>query len=92
MLPMYTRRIGPSQYEVTVGPPIEIPKGADGNPDYTAAVQAYADALAPLVLRDPGQWRGWRLINARVPWGTKQLARKSEPRNREDSAEDDTEE
>jgi hypothetical protein len=27
-----------------------------------------------------------------VPWGTKQLARKSEPRNREDSAEDDTEE
>jgi hypothetical protein len=69
MLPVHTRRVGPSRYEVTIGPPVEIPNGADGNPDYTAAVQNYADALAPFVLRDPGQWRGWRLINARVPWG-----------------------
>ena len=25
-----------------------------------AAVQAYADWVTPFVLRDPGQWRGWR--------------------------------
>jgi len=68
-------------------PPLEIPRGADGNPNYTAGVQAYADALAPFVLRDPGQWRGWRLINVRVPWGSK-LAAKS---NR-DEPDGDTEE
>ena len=71
MLPMHTRRVGPSHYEVTIGPPIEIPKDADGNADYTAAVQAYADGLTPFVLRDPGQWRGWRLMNPDAPWGTK---------------------
>jgi lauroyl/myristoyl acyltransferase len=93
MLPVHTYRAGPSRYEVNIGPPIEIPTDADGNADFTAAVQAYADGLAPFVVRDPGQWRGWRLINARVPWGgAKELAAKSEHRNREDPAEDDTEE
>jgi lauroyl/myristoyl acyltransferase len=68
VLPLYTRRVGPSRYEVTVGAPIQIPKAADGKPDYEAAVQNFADALTPHVLRDPGQWRGWRLIGTRCPW------------------------
>jgi len=69
MLPLYTRRVGASRYEVTIGPPIEIPKDGDGNADYAAAVQAYADELTLFVLRDPGQWRGWRYVNPASPWG-----------------------
>jgi lauroyl/myristoyl acyltransferase len=70
MLPVYTRRVGPSWYEVTIGPPIDVPQDADGNSDYTAAVQAYADALTPFVLRDPGQWDGWHLVTPHAPWKT----------------------
>ncbi len=69
MLPLYTRRVGPSGYEVTIGPPIEIPRDGDGKADYAGAVQAYADELTPFVLRDPGQWRGWRHVNPVSPWG-----------------------
>jgi hypothetical protein len=71
---MYTHRVGPSRYEVTFGPPLEVPVDANGNADYAAAVQAYADALAPFVLRDPGQWRAWRLKNPDPPWGSKTAA------------------
>ena len=71
MLPLYTRRVGPGRYEVTIGAPIEIPKDGDGNADCAAAVQAYADELTPFVLRDPGQWRGWRYVNPISPWGLK---------------------
>ena len=69
MLPLYTRRVGPGRYEVTIGPPIEIPKDGDGNADCAAGVQAYTDELTPFVLRDPGQWRGWRYVNPASPWG-----------------------
>jgi len=58
-LPTYTIRLGPRRFEVTIGTPIEAPLNKDGNVDYAAAVQAYADALTPFVLRDPGQWCGW---------------------------------
>lgn len=71
MLPLYTRRVGPSRYEVTIGPPIEIPKDGNGNADCAAAVQAYTVELTPFVLRDPGQWRGWRHANPISPWGRK---------------------
>jgi hypothetical protein len=37
-----------------------VPDDAEGKPNYAAAVQAYADWVAPFVLRDPGQWRGWK--------------------------------
>ena len=60
VLPVSTLRLAPGKFEVAIGAPIEVPKGADGNPDYTAAVQTYADWVTPFVLRDPGQWRGWR--------------------------------
>ena len=74
MLPIYTHRAGPRRYEVTFGPPLQVPIDADGNADYAAAVQAYADALTPFVLRDPGQWRAWRLKNPDPPWGSKNAA------------------
>ena len=60
VLPVSTLRLAPSKFEVAIGRPIEIPEGADGNPNYSAAVQAYSDWVTPFVLRDPGQWRGWR--------------------------------
>jgi lauroyl/myristoyl acyltransferase len=71
LLPLYTFRAAPSRFQVTIGPPIEIPKDEDGNADYDAAIQAYADALTPFVLRDPGQWHGWHLTEKRRPWGVK---------------------
>ena len=60
VLPVFTFRKEPGKFEVTIGAPIEITEDADGNADYGEAVQAYADMLTPFVLRDPGQWRGWR--------------------------------
>jgi lauroyl/myristoyl acyltransferase len=72
LLPLYTLRIASRRFEVTIGPPIEIRKDTDGNVDYAAVVQAYADGLTPFVLRDPGQWRGWHLMDLLEPWGGKQ--------------------
>lgn len=60
LLPVFTLRTGRGRFEVTIGAPIVVTKGADGEPDYAAAIQTYADMLAPFVLREPGQWRGWR--------------------------------
>jgi hypothetical protein len=36
----------------------------DGEADYAAAMQDYADRVIPYALRDPGQWRGWRYIRS----------------------------
>lgn len=71
LLPLHTLRIAPHRFEVTIGPPIELRMTPDGNVDYAATMQAYADALAPFVLRDPGQWNGWHLNQSRGPWGGK---------------------
>jgi lauroyl/myristoyl acyltransferase len=71
LLPLHTLRIAPAWFEVTIGPPIDMRMTSDGNVDYAATVQAYADALTPFVLRDPGQWSGWHLIQSRGPWGGK---------------------
>lgn len=74
LLPMHTQRVGARRYEVNFGPPLEVPTDVNGNADYAAAVQAYAEALTPFVLRDPGQWRAWRLKNPDPPWGSKVAA------------------
>jgi len=60
VLPVSTLRLATGRFEVTIGEPVEVKDGADGKPDYAGAVQAYADWVTPFVLRDPGQWRGWR--------------------------------
>lgn len=65
LLPVCTLRTAPGQFEVVISAPILAPQGTSGDVDYAAAVQAYADVLAPYVLRDPGQWRGWELIAVR---------------------------
>jgi lauroyl/myristoyl acyltransferase len=60
VLPVSTLRLEPGKFEVAIGAPIEVRDDAEGKPDYAAAVQAYADWVTPFVLRDLGQWRGWR--------------------------------
>ena len=67
VLPVSTLRLAPGKFEVAIGAPIEVPKDADGKPDYAAAVQTYADWVTPFVLRDPGQWRGWRYTSLAQP-------------------------
>lgn len=74
LLPLYTFRAGPGKFQVTIGPPIEVAKDREGKDDYGAAMQAYADALTPFVLRDLGQWRGWHLTRQFEPWGGKRRA------------------
>jgi lauroyl/myristoyl acyltransferase len=69
LLPLHTFRAAPRHFQVTIGSPIEIRQDKDGNVDYAAAVEAYADALTPFVLRDLGQWHGWDLMNLQPPWG-----------------------
>ena len=66
VLPVSTLRLAPGKFEVAIGAPIEVPDDADGKPDYAAAVQAYADWVTPFVLRDPGQWRGWKYTKAGI--------------------------
>jgi lauroyl/myristoyl acyltransferase len=66
---VFTLRTASSQFEVIIGAPIAVPEDADGEPDYAAAIQAYADSLTPFVLRDPGQWQGWvtTIVGMRPP-------------------------
>jgi lauroyl/myristoyl acyltransferase len=64
VLPVFTLRKEQGRFEVTIGEPIALMENADGEADYEAAVQTYADMVMPYVLSDPGQWRGWRYIRA----------------------------
>jgi len=65
LLAVHTLRLGTGRFRVIIEPPIKIAIGKDGAPDYAGAAQRYADMLGPVVLRDPGQWRGWRYTSAR---------------------------
>jgi len=65
VLPVSTLRLAPGRFEVAIGAPIAVLDGADGKPDYASAVQAYADWVTPYVLRDLGQWRGWRYTSGK---------------------------
>jgi len=63
LLPVHTLRVAPGHFEVTVGESLTA-SGSNTEGNCEAAAQAYADALAPLVRRDPGQWRGWSLAHS----------------------------
>jgi len=65
-LPIFTLRTALSRFEVTIGAPIAVPEGADGEPEYAAAIRTYAEMLEPFVLSDPGQWRSWATTKARA--------------------------
>ena len=62
LLPVFTLRTEPGRFEVSIGAPIELKENSQGETDYAAALQAYADLVTPFALRDPGQWRGWRYM------------------------------
>ena len=48
VLPVFTLRKEPGQFEVTIGEPIELEENADGEADYAAALQDYADRVIAL--------------------------------------------
>jgi len=58
VLPVSTLRTGPRCYTVDIGPPLADGRAVDGAPDLSSLTAA----LAPHILRDPGQWRGWRYV------------------------------
>jgi lauroyl/myristoyl acyltransferase len=62
VLPVFTLRESPAKFETTVGAPLALDVRNNGEPDFSAAVQDYADRLVPYVRRDPGQWKGWRFV------------------------------
>lgn len=64
LLPVMTLRRETGLFTVTIHRPIELPDSADGEPDYGAAVQSYADILEPYVTAHPGQWKGWRFTSS----------------------------
>ena len=67
LLPVYTLRLASRRFEVTIGDPIEPLRDANEKVNYAAAIQSYANALKPFVLRDPGQWRGWHYTSGDAP-------------------------
>lgn len=64
MLPVFTLRKKSGRFEVTIGEPIAFMENAEGEADYEAALQTYADMVMPYALGDPGQWRGWRYVHS----------------------------
>jgi lauroyl/myristoyl acyltransferase len=67
VLPVFTLRESAAAFEMTIGAPLDLDGGTNGEPDFAAAVQDYADRLVPFVRRDPGQWKGWRFVRPETP-------------------------
>jgi lauroyl/myristoyl acyltransferase len=51
VLPVFTLRKEQGRFEVTIGEPIALMENADGEADYGAAVQTYADMVMPYAQR-----------------------------------------
>ena len=66
LLPVHVVRRGLGDaFEVVIGAPL-LPREAAGREQaIEAAVAAYARGLQPVVMRHPGQWRGWSGVRAR---------------------------
>lgn len=66
LLPVHVVRGGPGDaFEVVIGAPLLPREGAGREQAIEAAVGAYARDLQPVVMRHPGQWRGWSGVRAR---------------------------
>jgi lauroyl/myristoyl acyltransferase len=62
ILPVFTLRNGAGVFDVTFGSPLRPPIKLGEGQDFTPTAQDYADRLTPFVLREPGQWKGWRFV------------------------------
>ena len=61
LLPTFTLRAPDGSFDVTIGQAL---RSGESDPEAHAEsiVRQYAEQLAPILLEDPAQWRGWRLI------------------------------
>jgi lauroyl/myristoyl acyltransferase len=65
LLPTFTLRAPDGSFDVTIG---EALSSSQSDPAAYAEeiVRQYAEQLAPILLKDPSQWRGWRLMKLRT--------------------------
>jgi hypothetical protein len=62
LLLVFTLRKEPGQFEVTIGAPIQLKEGADGESITRRRCKPIPDMVIPYLLSDPGQWRGRRYV------------------------------
>ena len=67
LIPLFTLRAGPTQYELRFGTPIEIDPEKDRNTATEDAARAYLDQLQPYVLLYPDTWAGWSSAMEEAP-------------------------
>jgi len=63
LLPVFTLRLEPGRFSCRIGPPIEKMPEADDGTCAERMVEEYVSRLQPLVLRHPGLWRNWSLVD-----------------------------
>ena len=66
LLPTFTLRAPDGSFDVTIGKALY---SSQNDPEAYAQeiVWQYAEQLAPILLKDPSQWRGWRLMKLSNP-------------------------
>lgn len=66
LLPTFTLRAPDGSFDVTIGQALS---SSQSDPEAYAEeiVRQYAEQLAPILLKDPSQWRGWRLMKLSDP-------------------------
>lgn len=65
LLPTFTLRTPDGSFDVTIGKALHSEQ-SDPEAYAEEIVRQYAEQLAPILLKDPSQWRGWRLMKLRV--------------------------
>jgi lauroyl/myristoyl acyltransferase len=63
LIPVFTVRAEDGSYDVSVGPPLDVPRAVEVPPDFTldyqGIVKSYVNMLETHVLRHPDQYSGW---------------------------------
>jgi lauroyl/myristoyl acyltransferase len=79
LIPVFTVRADDGVYDISVGPPLAIPRAADVPPgfklDYEAVIRSYVAMLEPYVRRHPDQWLGWNTVT----WGHAEVSARAFP-------------
>ena len=72
LLPAFTVRSVDGVFETVIEPPLPLDRAVGRRAAVQSAIQAYARRLETVVLRHPGEWRGWLHASARPPGGVAQ--------------------
>ncbi len=62
LLPGFTIRTAAGEFEVDIGPPLDVEERPDGKNPHVAALQQYAETLEAYVLRFPHLWPNWSYL------------------------------